>query len=212
MTHCPACQARLDTPLGCSACGVLLSSDRAHSPFEVFGLEPGYRVDAAELKRRLLRFSRLVHPDYFGAKGPELHALAERNTAELNAAFEILSDDAGRADHLVRDLGGPSEQEERSMPQAFLMEVLEWNEALEAVRGSAPASRERAALAELAVTLAERRDATLQALARQLDPLPPRASPALAAARKELNALRYLDRALSEIEKLRLAQAASRGH
>ena len=52
--------------------------------------------------------------------------------------------------------------------------------------------------------------AGLDRIANLLDPLPERGSPRLAAARSELNALRYLDRALREIESLRLARAERR--
>ncbi len=71
MSECPSCGVELETPLGCSACGGLLDFDVQQSPFEIFGLEPSWQIDAAELRRRLLRFSRIVHPDYFGNAAPE---------------------------------------------------------------------------------------------------------------------------------------------
>lgn len=210
---CQACGARLETPLGCTACGVLLRTDAEPTPFEVLGLEPAWAVDRADLRRRLLRFSRLTHPDYHGTAEPAVRALAEANSARLNDAHELLADDARRADWLVSWLGGPSEKEERAMPRAFLMEVLEWNEALEEAGASPPGSAPRAALDALHDELETRRVQTLDRVAAALTPLPASRSRSgaerLTEVRRELNALRYLDRALAQIRALRLEGASS---
>ncbi len=182
---------------------------RAASPFEVFGLETAYALDKEALRRRLLRFSRLVHPDFFATQGDEARRLAEQLSAALNRAHEILANDASRADWIVRHLGGPDESSERAMPQAFLMEVLEWNEALEAARAAPVGSPERATIERLAGELESRRRALFEGIARQLAPLPAEKSAPLAALRKELNAARYLDKTLAEIAALRVTQALS---
>jgi molecular chaperone HscB len=208
--YCPRCGAKLETPLGCNACGVLFSPESAPTPFEALGMEPVYRVDEADLKRRLLRLSRILHPDYFGSGDPAQRRLAEQGSAELNRAFAILADDWRRADWIVGWLGGPDEARERAMPQAFLAEVLEWNEALEAARSGAPGGEERRALDALEGELRAQRETAFGELASLLEPLPSRGDPALARARRQLNALRYLDRTLSEIEALRLEEATSR--
>ena len=210
MSDCPKCGAKLETPLGCGSCGVLFSPDREPTPFEVFGLEPAYALDAKELKRRLLRFSRLLHPDYFGAADAATRALAERNTATLNQAHELLAQPSERADWLVRWLGGPSEGEQRAMPKSFLLEGLEWNETLEATRAGPHGERERAQLRELDSVLRRQRESVSSEIARLLDPLPARGSAALTEARSQLNALRYLDNTLRQIEALRLDQATHR--
>jgi molecular chaperone HscB len=137
MAVCPECGAELETLLGCAACGAPLATADDVTPFAAFGLEPAAAIDARELKQRLLRFSRIVHPD-FHCSDPARRALAERSTAALNDAYAVLSDDAARYDWLVRHLGGPDQDTERQMPQAFLMEVMEWNEALEEAREAPP--------------------------------------------------------------------------
>ena len=95
------------------------------------------------------------------------------------------------------------------MPQAFLMEVLEWNETLEEAREAAPGSPARAALDALRDTLEDERTTTLGAVGAALTPLPSAGDPSLKDIRRQLNALRYIDRTLAEIEALRLEQAAS---
>ena len=211
MSICPRCSAELETPLGCLACGALLplgsDLDRL-DPFEAFGLVRGHAVDGKDLRRRLLRFSRLVHPDFFATATPEEKRRAEKASAVLNSAFALLSDDAARADHLVRSLGGPDENAEREMPKEFLMEVLEWNETLEEARGDPSVSAER--LESLRKELEARRAEALEAVAALLTPLPADGSASRVEARTKVNAVRYLDRTLAEIEALRLARAERR--
>lgn len=208
MKRCPQCAAELETPVGCAACGALLSVSAATSPFEIFGMPVSFDVDPAELRRRLLRFSRLVHPDFHARGTAETKRMAEHDSAALNSSHEILADDVQRADWLIAHLGGPSEKDVREMPKAFLMEVLEWNELLENARGAPPSAEMDAELRELEATLRSNRSLAIQTLGRLLSPIPGRASPRLAEARHELNAIRYIDRALEEIEALRLSRAS----
>jgi len=201
---CEACGAQLESPLACSACGALAEPPREPTPFEIFGLDAGHVIDPAELKRRVLRLGRMLHPDFFGAADERTRELAERNSARLNKARDVLSDPAARADWLVRSLGGPTENEQREMPKAFLLEVLEWNEALEEARASEPGSPQRSGLARLEGELHAQRASALNELERLLIPLPAPGSPALREARAQLNALRYLDNTLAQIEALAL--------
>ena len=113
-----------------------------------------------------------------------------------------------RADWLVRWLGGPDENELREMPKPFLLEVLEWNERLEEARNSRePIESE---LESIESSLREQRAEIAASIRRAMSPLPARGSSELRAARQELNAMRYVDRALAEIETLRLSRAAPR--
>lgn len=208
MKSCPRCGAELGTPLACAPCNLLFEPEHEPSPFEVFGLEPAWEVDAGALRKRLVALSRLVHPDYFAAASAEQRALAERHSARINEAFETLGEDLARAEWMITSQGGPAEREQRDMPQAFLMEVLEWNEALDEARASEPGSAERARLDGLRAELEAARDAALGRLGARL--APGAGQDALVEARRELNALRYLRRTLDQIEALRLEQASSR--
>jgi molecular chaperone HscB len=219
MVACTSCGAALVSALVCEACGALQSAGTAApaapasiDPWDALGLPRAYALDAGALKKRLLALQRRMHPDFFGGAAAAERELAERNTAELNAAHRVLADDALRADRLVRALGGPDDQVERQMPQAFLMEVLEWNETLEEAREAAlhdagsPAS---ARLDELERELRAERAAALARVAAALDPVPSAGAPVLLAVRRELNAVRYLDRTLSTLAELRLDAARS---
>ena len=209
MTSCPHCGAELETPLGCGVCQVPLEVEGAVDPFTLLGIAPSFSLDVEELRSRHLKISRWIHPDYFAAS-PELRALAETNTGLLNGALEALDEPLRRAECLLESRGGPSEAEVKDMPQAFLMEVLEWSETLDEARAAAAGSPEREAAFKLGPSLHDERAARIDTITALLDPLPATASEHLTTARHELNAVRYLDRALRELESLRLAEAEAR--
>jgi molecular chaperone HscB len=197
MDRCTGCGQALACPLVCEGCGALQAGRGALDPFTVFGIEPRFGIDLDALRKRLLKLSRRLHPDFFGSD-PEARALAERNSAELNDAYARLSNDYARADQLVSTRGGPGSDAERQMPQAFLMEVMEWNEALEQAR-EAPGEAASARVDALAEELNEARG---QAMGRAGALLDEGGDPA--EVRRQLNAVRYVDRALEQIEELRL--------
>ena len=166
---CPACGEGLETPLGCKACGAMYPPQAELDPYQAFGLEARYDLDESDLRKRLVRFSRLFHPD-FHAGDPEARERAERCTAELNAAHELLAAKPRRADHLVRALGGPDQESERQMPQVFLMEVLEWNETLEEAQAAEASPELETRLNALASELDEHRADTLESIGAALTP------------------------------------------
>ena len=97
-TPCPSCGEGLETPLACGACGVLVQIDEDPGPFEVLGLAPSIAVDTDDARKRLRRFTRLVHPDFFALAGEDQVALAEAAGARLNAAHDLVVDFSARAD------------------------------------------------------------------------------------------------------------------
>ncbi len=210
MSRCPHCAAELETPVGCLACGRLVELDADITPFAIFGWPPNDEIDARELHKRLLRYSRLTHPDYFAAASADVRAMAEDNSARINEAHDILADDVRRADWLVHDLGGPDENDERQMPKEFLLEVLEWNEVLEEAQAAGPSAATSAHLDELEQELRAQRAETIDSIRARLTPLPERGAPSLRDIRRDLNAVRYLDRALGDIEAQRLSRPAVR--
>lgn len=207
MTSCPRCGARLGSLLACESCDALLDPPDDATPFALLGMPLSFEVDAAALKKRLLALSRRLHPDFFGTAAPAERARAERNSAALNAAHRLLSDEVSRADYLIAHLGGPRENEDRAMPAEFLQEVLEWNEAIEEAREAGPGSPAAAGLGPLAARLDGERSVEIETVGRLLSPPPPRGDARLGEARKHLNAIRYLDRSRRDIAELSLERA-----
>lgn len=206
---CPKCWASLGSPLFCETCDELLEATKKPSPFASLGLAKAFPVDRMALRKRLLNYSRVLHPDFHTTNGAEARELAERNTAELNAAFEILSDDFRRADWIVGSLGGPADSQERQMPPAFLMEVLEWNEVIEEAQGASQDSEEFQALEPLEAQLRQERSEVMDQISDLLTPLPAMHAPELIEVRRRLNAVRYLDRTLEVIAELQLSQGTN---
>jgi molecular chaperone HscB len=196
----------LETPLACGSCSTLFPCDDNLAPYAVFGLGAQYPADQRELRRRLLRFSRWTHPDFFVTAPPVARALAERNNAILNHAHAVLSDDVRHAEYWVRTLGGPNESSERAMPPEFLLEVLEWNETLEGARES----KDIGALTALQKTLTDHRARALEHISKSLRDLSAPQAGDLREVRREINAIHYMDRALSEVDR-RLAIDAHQG-
>lgn len=211
MKICPYCESTLETPLVCVSCESLLPVEKQPDPFEVFGLSATWGISSKDLKMRFLRFSRFLHPDYFANAEESERDLAESASALLNSAYEVLNDPVHRADWLVLHLGGPSDSEERQMPQEFLLQVLEWNETLEEARSSRPGSPQREALTQLASALRAERNQRTAEVGHLLQAVPEVDPPALEQTRKQLNAVRYVDRVLGELESIRLESAALEG-
>jgi molecular chaperone HscB len=112
--------------------------------FHRLGFPRRFALDAAELERAYLAHSRALHPDYHVAgSSADLEASLELSAA-VNEAYNTLRDPFARAEHLLALAGGPSAAELRTMPAAFLGEMLELREELEAARGN-PAATERLA-------------------------------------------------------------------
>ncbi|MFT4537746.1 MAG: molecular chaperone HscB [Planctomycetota bacterium] len=204
---CTACEKALVSLLVCEECGSIQAAGQDLNPFEVLGLEQSIEIEHGAVRKRLLRLSRLTHPDFFTAEPAELQELAEHASAQLNAASKQLDDPIRRADWLVNELGGPKEEEDRQMPQAFLMEVLEWNETLEEAKQAGTGNNSE--LDALESELDSQRSDLLASLIQTLTPLPERGGASLAGLRRTLNAVRYIDRTLGEIRNLRLPGASS---
>jgi molecular chaperone HscB len=158
--------------------------------FDRLGLPRRFVIDAGELERAYLARSRAVHPDYHLA-GPsaDLGASLELSAA-VNEAYNTLRDPFTRAEHLLALEGGPGPGEQKDVPPAFLMEVLDLREQVEAARGNATATE------RLATAFAARYDAqlaTVGALFARLDGAnPTERATVLKQARAALNAAKYV--------------------
>lgn len=185
--------------------------------FDVMGLPPRFDLAPAVLQAAYLALSAKVHPDAAGAPAqsagdPE----TEGKAAELNAAKRTLENPETRADLLLRRLGGPTKEQDKSLPQSFLMEMLETREEIEA----AVASKDPAAIERWQDWAAERRRAHIAAVKALFEDLlkqpettgggtaqasppalaPPANAAALKAIRAELNMWRYIERLIEQLD------------
>jgi molecular chaperone HscB len=145
-----------------------LSSD----DFELFGIPRRFEQDRAALDARWLALQGEVHPDRFAAEGAAAQRVAVQWAVRVNEAYQRLKDPLRRAAYLC-DLGGVpvNVEDNTAMPPAFLMQQLEWREALDDASNNAQVeamakeveARRRVALDEIALTIDSRGDWTAAA-------------------------------------------------
>ncbi|MGB7816970.1 MAG: Fe-S protein assembly co-chaperone HscB [Methylotenera sp.] len=100
--------------------------------FELFGLEPTFNLDLAALENNYRKIQSESHPDRFvTASGAE--KLQSMQTATLaNEAYQTLKSPANRAKYLLELQGiNAIAETNTAMSAEFLMQQMEWREALE---------------------------------------------------------------------------------
>ncbi|MFY3383874.1 Fe-S protein assembly co-chaperone HscB [Paracidovorax sp. MALMAid1276] len=100
--------------------------------FELFGLERRYAQERSTIDARWKELQREAHPDKFAAQGPAAQRVAMQWSVRINEAYQRLKDPQRRAAYLCELNGAPIQAEDNTaMPAAFLMQQMEWREALE---------------------------------------------------------------------------------
>lgn len=100
------------------------------NPFEILGIAPKFDLDAGELKRLYFKRSREFHPDYHtGASDVEQEAMLLQSSA-LNKAYEALRQPAERMEAILRLHDMLDSEGQTQLPQTFLMEMMDINEAI----------------------------------------------------------------------------------
>jgi molecular chaperone HscB len=136
--------------------------------FTLLGLPRRQALDRAALDARWRGLQAEVHPDRFAAEGAAAQRVAMQWAVRVNEAHARLKDPLKRAAYLCELAGVPIQAENNTaMPAAFLVQQMQWREALDDAQGvdavqaldDAVADEERRLLAELQATLDERNDA-----------------------------------------------------
>ena len=133
-------------------------------PFARLGVEPKFSVDLVELERVHRELSATLHPDRHVQALPAERRRALEEAVEVNEAWRVLRDPIRRAEALLGLRGAANSGEGAGPSIAFLQEMLERREELEAARRGGPALRDR-----LAREVSRAFDATRDALAGALD-------------------------------------------
>ena len=163
-----------------------LSSD----DFELFGLPRRFAQDRAALDARWRALQAEVHPDRFAAEGAAAQRVAVQYAVRVNEAYQRLKDPLKRAAVLCELAGQPIEAEDNTaMPPAFLMQQMEWREALDDAAGEADVQA-------LADEVAAARRAALAAIERALDE-----QHDAAAAAQQVRGLMFVERFAADIDR-----------
>ena len=160
-------------------------------PFFILGLQPAFDLDQAAVERAFLRQAARLHPDH----APDMSQDDDSAIAALNAARDQLLDPERRAGILLDLLGGPAPSADKSLPDGFLLEMLETRQAMEdELRADQHDARARWRTWALV-----RRADFCRALVELFAKAP--GNPAvLATIRRELNAWRYIERMIEQLD------------
>ncbi|MGL4446152.1 co-chaperone HscB [Shewanella sp.] len=103
--------------------------------FELFKFPPAFDIDTALLAERYRELQRAVHPDKFAHDTEQQKLLSVQRTAQVNDGYQTLKDPIRRAEHLLSLRGIDLSHETTTVKDtAFLLQQMEWREALEDVR------------------------------------------------------------------------------
>lgn len=100
--------------------------------FVLFGLPDRFALDRTDLDVRWRQLQSTAHPDRFAAEGGASQRLAMQWSVRINEAYKRLRDPLTRAAYLC-ELRGAAINAERNtaMPPAFLVQQMQWREALD---------------------------------------------------------------------------------
>ncbi len=105
--------------------------------FALLGLAPRFAIDLDALEAAYKRVQAQVHPDRFAAGTAAERRVAMQWATQANEAYRVLRDDARRAAYLCERAGVLIDAESNTaMPAAFLLQQLEWREALDEARAT----------------------------------------------------------------------------
>jgi molecular chaperone HscB len=157
--------------------------------FELFGLAPRFEQDRAAIDGRWKDLQREAHPDRFAAQGAAAQRVAMQWSVRINEAYRRLKDPLKRAAYLCELNAAPVNAEDNTaMPAAFLMQQMEWREALDDARDAVE-------LDGLAGEVRSARHDALQECGRLLD-----VEHDYAAAVRQVRALMFIERFAGDVE------------
>jgi len=99
--------------------------------FALFGLNRGFRLDLSDLDSRYRDIQAQVHPDRFVHAGEAERRISMQWAMHANEAYQTLKKPLERAKYLLHLRGHDIQAENNTaMPADFLMEQMEWREAV----------------------------------------------------------------------------------
>jgi molecular chaperone HscB len=135
--------------------------------FDLFAMPATMAFDRSVLDARWRALQSEVHPDKFATEGAAAQRVAMQWAVRVNEAYQRLKDPLRRAVYLCELNGAPVNAENNTaMPTSFLMQQMEWREALDEARAlpgveslaKEVAAHRKAALADLQITIDDKLD------------------------------------------------------
>ena len=98
--------------------------------FEFYGFSEVFNLDENLVKRKFYELSKIYHPDFYISDTEEKQQEILELSTVNNKAYQILSNPTKRMAYILQLHGHVVEGEKYQLPQEFLMEMMEVNEAL----------------------------------------------------------------------------------
>jgi len=131
--------------------------------FALFGLPERFALDAVALDAKWKSLQAAAHPDRFATETAAAQRIAMQWAVRINEAYRRLKNPLARAAYLCALHGVDLEAESNTaMPPAFLMQQMEWRDALSE-------ATTLDAVDALADEVAASREATLKSLQSRID-------------------------------------------
>jgi len=109
--------------------------DFSQTHFALFGLPQTYAIDRNQLDVAYRELQNTVHPDRFAAQPEAEQRVAIQWATQVNEAYQALKHPVSRGVYLLRLQGIDAlDASNTKMAPAFLMQQMEWREAIEEAR------------------------------------------------------------------------------
>jgi molecular chaperone HscB len=169
-----------------------MNPDFSKNHFELFNLPQAYALDTQVLEHAYREVQREVHPDRFVSASDAEKRLAAQWATQANEAYRTLRSPLNRGRYLLKIHGIDTEEERNTaMPLEFLMQQMEWREAVE----SAKAAKDEAMLERLTKQKHEEERYLFTLLSDQLS-----SGANMLAAKETVRKLRFLEKLGEEID------------
>lgn len=141
------------------------------NPFQLFGLPEQFPLDETALNTRYRELAAQFHPDRFAAASAFEQKQAVMMTAALNEAYRVLGNPLNRAACLLEKQGIHADAPEHTQfAPEFLMQQMEWREALAEARAENDTAALHALNGEIAAEYAKLLDALQAAFVSTQNP------------------------------------------
>ncbi len=98
--------------------------------FAFYAIPVKFNPDLNEIKSKFYAFSKQYHPDFYAGETAEKQAEVLELSTLNNKAYQVLSNPKKRLQYILELTGTLVKEESYPLPQHFLMEMMEVNEAI----------------------------------------------------------------------------------
>lgn len=164
--------------------------------FEFYEMPVSFNPDQQRIKQKFYELSKKYHPDFYINESDEKQNEVLELSTLNNKAFQVLKDDQKRLAYVLNLFEQLVEGENYQLPQSFLLEMMEVNEALMELEFEADNSKLEALKREV-LAIEEQLTKELTKLTTQFDEAEPDAKQGILLAIKDLY---YRNKYISRIQ------------